>query len=612
MIVMVGQPEGATLMGRIRTFFQTIHVRDTLHDYESVIIIVLWVFALAAGFFGYLWALDSLDIPKSWIDIFYMTLQLFFTSYKLEVPPPNLLLEVARFLAPALMFSTLLYLLASHLCESYRRLTIRLSRGHVIICGLGLLGPVLVDRFCRNGYKVVVIEKDPSPVDTELCQSSGAFVLPGDASKPHVLAAAGISKAKYLITVAGEDDVNAEIAGVATTLQRKDPVHPLTCYLHIVDLDLYTMLKAAEFQNSSAPAFRLDIFNIYQTVGDTILDRPESFLAGVQDPQDVRLLVIGIGRLGESLIYHAAKRWKNQFGNTGRKLPVTLLDKNAEEREKILLLRYPAIIRYCDFSTISVDIASSEFTRCSFLESCPGEQPYSRIFICTGKPALGLSAGLVVHKQLQRKGIKNKGREIPIVIRTNQETGLSHYIGTLKKGGRVFSNLYAFSLRDETSSDNKILNAPREMIARAIHEDYVVKEKNLQKTPVTSPKMIPWDELPEDYRESNRLQADDIINKLHAISCRIVPPNTWDDPPFEFTPDEVEMLAEMEHMRWMNEKKDGGWKYGKTRVERRFYKRHPLLVPFKDLSPEDKEKDRNAIRLIPALLKNVDLKIIRL
>lgn len=229
-----------------------------------------------------------------------MTIQLFFTKYSLDVSPPNILLQISRFIAPALMFSSIVYLITSHLRESYTRLTIRLSRGHIVICGLGLLGPVLVSHFCKYYSKVVVIEKDPKSTDIEFCRNEGAFILSGDASKSHILKAAGVGKAKYLIAVTGDDEVNADIAGTAATIHRTDPVQPLTCYLHIVDLNIYTMLKIAEFQDCRPSTFRLDILNIYETAGNAILDRPESFLEGVRDPSEIRLLVIGLGRLGES------------------------------------------------------------------------------------------------------------------------------------------------------------------------------------------------------------------------------------------------------------------------------------------------------------------------
>ena len=37
--------------------------------------------------------------------------------------------------------------------------------------------------------------------------------------------------------------------------------------------------------------------------------------------------------------------------------------------------------------------------------------------------------------------------------------------------------------------------------------------------------------------------------------------NDWDAELFEFTPEEIELLAEMEHERWDEERKLEGWAY---------------------------------------------------
>jgi hypothetical protein len=582
--------------------------RFDLHPYESMIVFGLWAIAFVSGYFGYLWALESLGDAKSGIEIFYMTLQLFFLNYRLTIPPPNIVLLFAQFLAPTLMFSTLLFFLASQLYESFQKFLLKIANRHIIICGLGILGPVLVERFSEEGHTVVVIEKDPRPDEVEQCKSSGALVLTGDASDQKVLKSAGVDRAEYLISVTGKDELNAEIAGCAASIPRKDPALPLTCYLHIVDLNLYTLLKETEFQKTYASTFRLDIFNIYETAGKTILDHPEPFLNAKTDPSTVRLLVIGIGRLGESLIFHAVKSWRIRFGETGIKLPVTIIDRNAEEKSKQILLRYPALEKYCEFQTLTLDITSSEFTAGSFLPADTGRCQFSHIFICVGDPSLGLPAGLTIHKKLQDFNILQHDREVPIVIRTNHETGLSRYLKTLKKSGGLFSNLHAFLLIDENCKVDRIFNTTHEKIARAMHQNYVKTEEEKGNTPKSNPLMKSWDELPEDYKASNRFQADHIIEKLRAISCTVTQVNDWEESLFDISPF-IEILAEMEHRRWVDEKIATGWRYGPVRDERWWHKRHPSLIPYKDLPESEKQKDRNAISFLPELLKNVDLNI---
>ena len=150
----------------------------------------------------------------------------------------------------------------------------------------------------------------------------------------------------------------------------------------------------------------------------------------------------------------------------------------------------------------------------------------------------------------------------------------------------------------------------REKIARAIHEDYVRLQKEKGQTPQTNPSMISWNELPENFKESNRQQADHISIKLNAVGCEVAPLNDRDAELFKFTPEEIELLAEKEHERWVEERKLDGWKPGQTKdIEKKI---SPYLVSWDQLTEEIKEYDRNTVRSLPAFLASAGFGIYRL
>jgi len=181
----------------------------------------------------------------------------------------------------------------------------------------------------------------------------------------------------------------------------------------------------------------------------------------------------------------------------------------------------------------------------------------------------------------------------------------------MKKSGEVFSNLHVFPLIDENCNLDVILNTTHETIARAIHSEYIKNEREKGHTTADNPRIVPWDDLPEEYKDSNRSQADHIIEKLQVIKCGATPIIDWDEPLFDIIP-YLEMLAEMEHERWVKEKIAAGWKWGSVRDDRWWHLRHPSIIPWKDLPESEKDKDRHAVKIIPELLKSVDLKITRL
>ncbi|MEO0079629.1 MAG: RyR domain-containing protein [candidate division WOR-3 bacterium] len=147
-----------------------------------------------------------------------------------------------------------------------------------------------------------------------------------------------------------------------------------------------------------------------------------------------------------------------------------------------------------------------------------------------------------------------------------------------------------------------------ENLARAIHEDYVAKQKEQGVTPEQNPSMVPWDRLPDDLRKSNRQAARHIWEKLRAIGCIIV--SAEEGTGFDrFSPEEIEKMAEMEHDRWVRERRNAGWTYGDSKdLEKRT---SPYLVPWHCLPEEIKELDRNQVRLIPEVLARVGLGIRR-
>jgi len=147
-----------------------------------------------------------------------------------------------------------------------------------------------------------------------------------------------------------------------------------------------------------------------------------------------------------------------------------------------------------------------------------------------------------------------------------------------------------------------------ENLARTIHEKYRQEQKG--KKPSDDLTMVPWEELAEEYKESNRQQANQIPEKLQRIGYGFAPVAGREPAIYEFNDEEVEILARMEHERWMTEKIQAGWKYGKPRDDKN--KIHPDMVPWDELPETEKEKDYHAVRMISELLAAAGFEIYRL
>ena len=112
--------------------------------------------------------------------------------------------------------------------------------------------------------------------------------------------------------------------------------------------------------------------------------------------------------------------------------------------------------------------------------------------------------------------------------------------------------------------------------------------------------MRPWEELRDDFRESNRQQADHVPIKLRAIGCEAVPLADHREALTAFKAAEIELLAELEHTRWNAERRLAGWRYGAPGDKARRISEY--LVPWADLDDSIRQYDREAIGEIPACL----------
>lgn len=151
----------------------------------------------------------------------------------------------------------------------------------------------------------------------------------------------------------------------------------------------------------------------------------------------------------------------------------------------------------------------------------------------------------------------------------------------------------------------------REELARIIHNSFLEDlKKSKEKRPKNDPAIQPWDALREDYKESNRQQADNIPRYLHAIGCGFSPVVGREAVKVKLPPDEIERMARMEHERWVVEKLATGWKYGDKKDTDK--KLHPCICDWDKLPKKEQDKDRHTVRRFPDYLAQANFEIYKL
>ncbi len=553
------------------------------------------VLALALGIIGFREYFIAQGRSRSLWDVFYLTLQLFVLESGAIPGPMGWELEVARLLAPLISAWAAVQALAAIFRDQFSAFQARFLRNHAVICGLGRQGTLLARNYHAAGYRVLAIERDDGNDSIAALREEGVIVLQGDGKEARILKKARLRRAHCLIAVCGDDGVNSEVAlQAAATLRGRMGDRP-TILVHIVDPELCDLLRQKEMKAGEDPPCRLEYFNIFDSGARAWLR---------ENPLDscASLLIVGLGHLGERLIVQAANEWKLRLGRA-EKLPVTVVDREALSRVASMSLRYPRVERICRLQALDMDAGSPEFQGGAFLFDAGGNSRFSAIHICFDQETRALATALDLRQRLGRCGV-------PITVRLEDEEGLA----TLFDAGETPDagpSLKAFGLFDQTLKPDLVFSGTHEVLARAIHEEYRIKQGRENDIPPADPVLAPWDALPEIYKESNRRQADHIGIKLQAIGCGISSLRDPDAEAFAFSNAEIETLAAMEHERWLQERLRQGWRFtaGKKDSAKKL---SPYLVSYRELPGDIKELDRNTVRKLPLFLAKAGFQVQRL
>jgi hypothetical protein len=157
---------------------------------------------------------------------------------------------------------------------------------------------------------------------------------------------------------------------------------------------------------------------------------------------------------------------------------------------------------------------------------------------------------------------------------------------------------------------------PVEAMAREIHlqhrEDLIADRSNPKSD---DPAWWPWDALDGSEKgrrlqESSRESARDVVRKLrnigYDVKSRSGTPGVSELP---LSQEELEILAEMEHARFVVERLADGWRYGEKKDSEN--KISPSLVPWTQLDDTNRGWDRSIIQKHLRLLSECGLEIVK-
>ncbi|OLS22369.1 MAG: hypothetical protein HeimC3_31110 [Candidatus Heimdallarchaeota archaeon LC_3] len=578
------------LIDKIRPYF-------LLSGWYFVIFLLLSTFIL--GFIGF----NDYLANKSISNIIYNILRLFILEGDFTDPIP-IHLEIARFLGPLLLAYAGIIAGLTFFHEAIQNFQLKFIKNHVIICGLGEKGEFLALDFLKSNFKVVIIEKDRENSNIIQFKKKNTIIIIADASEKAVLQKIRIDYAKYVIAVCGDDGVNIEIAVhgyniINNIIEEKIGKTPIDlekkvkCYVHLVNPNLKKILKKHIIFTNPHDIFDLVFFNSYENAARILFRNFPVDQLTVINPsfESVHIVVIGLGQMGRNIVLQAAKIC--HYASKMR-ASITVVDKIANQKVESFIHEYPSIEKILNFYYEQVDVISPDLQNAKFWES---KSEISLFIVCLDDDVLSLSTGLSL---LNRMGDKRK----PVLVRMKENSGLATL---LNEPDFLEENpLYPFGMTKEIISRDIIINESLDSLARIINNLWIIDHIGGGESTELEPPPT-WSSLNEEYKESNRQQADHIDVKLRSIDCQV---NFVSGRPvilFEYSNEEIEELAHLEHKRWMADKLLNGWSYAEERNKDR--KTNPNLVLWEKLSEEVKNQNRGIIRNIPKLLSKYNLEI---
>lgn len=583
-------------------------LRNLWSDYSWFFMLGLGTSAMVLGYIGFWKNGIFTGEGRTVLDNLYLTLGLISLNSGTVPPPISWELQIARFLVPAVTAYTAFLAFTTIFIQQTERVRLWFLGDHVIICGLGRKGFRLANQFLQGGTPVVVIEIDEGNDWIGNIRSAGAIVMIGDAGDPELLEKVKLNRATCLISVLGDDGKNAEVSIQAEKISSRRKDGCLTCIIHVFDPQLWRLLRERELTLNQNGNFRLELFNIFDRGAHLMVQAnpPWSQHSPDQAPQ---ILVIGLGKMGQRLIIEAARGWKISNPDDGKKIKISIIDINAEQKLDSLKNQNPRLLKLADFQAINMDILLGEFDKAGELFSGAGGCTLDIIYVCLDDETFSLQTGLRLNHQFRH-------HTLPIVLRMVESGGLALLLrDDLGDGDQIsFGNLIIFDLLDQTCTAELLQKGTHEILARNLHAVYLEGLQDAGTSPQPDQARVPWDELSEYIRENNRKQADRIPLMLNKAGYRIAPLHDWDVENLKFseddTDDEVTLMAKLEHEHWCREKTSEGWKYGPEKDSDR--KINPSILPWGDLPETDQEKNKNYVRRLPRLLARAGFQIERL
>ncbi len=632
--------------------------------------------ALPLGTWGYWLALSTEPNAQPTVpaltDALYRSLQLFVLNR--EDPPGTLNWQVhfARLMAPASTLSGV-WLALSSLRQQFRLNWLAWRGDHHLVCGLGRKGMATLR---RSTLPVIAIERHGQPADVAELNARGVPLLRGSATDRNLLLTAGVHRARQITIACGNDDEDVRIArlaidmiaehalgrnpadGKARTTRSDAPGTPsqqevgphervVNIAPHLDDASARALMRhhvdAVNRRLGSADLRFRHIDYCHQEAAARHLwsTHPlDRYPIGPSSKSYPHLVLIGFGRMGQAALRKALVL--AHYPN-GELLQVDIFDAHAKKLWRQFCGQHPNFDDSSLPPVAEVHLHEGNVIDrqqlATIAEIVQSEHGQVTIVVAVDTEA---EAALIVSRLPQVVA----EREVPVCVRVEARGGLAELMeGHLEPlpgepSHRKRPRVHLFGYIEATVPAFKQIETD-DALAKALHANYRVRSgysnnANAVQKRATRRSHLPWPQLDEEFRESNRRAADLVPVLFRSFGYVIVAAErlTPDQETTRLQPTEdlpttmVYFMKQVEHFSWYTERYLAGWtrpdpanlmprragasKAGSTSADEAFSKgQHDCLKLWHDLPDAEKKKDEQQVKSYLTELNKLGLAVVK-
>jgi len=572
-------------------------------DWRARFVVIL-VAALAAGHVAAAWGLmrglpeaPYGDESRFLAQLVAETLRIVWLPWQALSPDAVAPAGFARAILP-LALSWLLLEWGAHAARSPLRLLRAVRRGgHDIFAGLSPVTLKLVEGWAAQGRSVIAVSDNAA--DRDAAVRGGGAALAGNPGAESAFRSSRLERAGTLVAAAGTDLENIDTAAAAADFVgrgREPDTPPLHILLQVDDAALRARIDERIDRFGRLDSVQLRLISASQIAARRLLrDYPlDSFRVGPAAPH---VWIAGLGRMGEEIALSILRSAHYRHREPPR---LTMIDRQAEQRRAELMVRWPGMDRVGTLRFVMVEAAAGAQVMESILAGAgDATVPPDAIYFCFERVEANVALAMALCQALEQRGWV-----VPRLFVRGLDAGLDPARLGFPEAVWVTGFGDAGWIADGILRVESVLDT----LARHVHERYLSEAIGAGETLGARRALRPWTLLPEDLKDDNRNTADHHFIKIRDCGCRIVDAAAA-PADFQFAPEEIEALAEVEHIRWLAVRELNGWRHGAVRDDAA--KVHPDMVAYDQLGEDRRELDRAVVRGLPAALREVGLGIVR-